>query len=144
MKILLNPWRGEPFVRTLNVDIPLNAEGPLTLVVADGTRFGQWEQREHRASLKPASVDQMIKVLNASRRSNHIYVRLVGRDTGSVVNGEVMPSLPSSVLSVMQGDRGTASNPPLQSSILGAWEIPMDHAVDGLRTLTLQLANRRP
>ena len=144
LKILLNPWRGEPFVRTVNVDIPLNAEGPLTLVVADGTRFGQWEQREHRASLKPASVDQMIKVLNASRRSNRIYVRLVGRDTGSVVNGEVMPSLPSSVLSVMQGDRGTASNPPLQSSILGAWEIPMDHAVDGLRTLTLQLANRRP
>jgi len=44
----------------------------------------------------------------------------------------------------MQGDRGAASNPPLQSSILGAWEIPMDHAVDGLRTLTLQLANRRP
>jgi hypothetical protein len=144
LKILLNPWRGEPFVRTLNVDIPLNAEGPLTLVVADGTRFGQWEQREHRASLKPSSVDQMVKLLNASRRSNRIYVRLVGRDTGSVVNGEVMPSLPSSVLSVIQGDRGTASNPPLQSSILGAWEIPMDHAVDGLRTLTLQLANRRP
>ncbi|MCU0251329.1 MAG: hypothetical protein MUE61_14045 [Vicinamibacterales bacterium] len=144
LKILLNSWRGEPFVRTLNVDIPLSAEGPLTLVVADGTRFGQWEQREHRASLKPASVGQMVKALNAARRGNRIYVRLVGRDTGSVVNGEVMPSLPSSVLSVMQGDRGAASNPPLQSSILGAWEIPMDHAVDGLRTLTLQLANRRP
>jgi len=144
LKILLHPWRGEPFVRTMNVDIPLNAEGPLTLVVADGTRFGQWEQREHRASLKPASVGQMIKALNASRRSNRIYVRLVGRDTGSVVNGEVMPSLPSSVLAVMQGDRGAASSPPLQSSILGAWEIAMDHAVDGLRTLTLQLANRRP
>jgi hypothetical protein len=144
VKILLNPWRGEPFVRTMDVDIPLNAEGPLTLVVADGTRFGQWEQREQRASLRPASVDQMVKVLNASRRSNRIYIRLVGRDTGAVVNGEVMPSLPSSVLTVMQGDRGTSANPPIQSSVLGAWEIPMDHAVEGLRTLTLQLANRRP
>jgi len=144
VKILLNPWRGEPFVRTLNVDIPRNAEGPLTLVVADGTRFGQWEQREQRASLRPASVAQMVKVLNASRRSNRIYVRLVGRDTGTVVGGEVMPSLPSSVLTVLQGDRGTASNPPIQSSILGAWEIAMDSAVEGLRTLTLQLASRRP
>ena len=126
------------------MDIPRNADGPLTLVVADGTRFGQWEQREQRASLRPASVDQMVKVLNASRRGNRIYVRLVGRDTGAVVNGEVMPSLPSSVLTVMQGDRGTSSNPPLQSSILGAWEIPMGQAVEGLRTLTLQLANRRP
>ena len=144
LKILLTPWRGEPFVRTMNVDIPLNAEGPLTLVVADGNRFGQWEQREQRATLKPASVDQMVKLLNAARRGNRLYVRLVGRDTGAVVNGEVMPSLPSSVLTVLQGDRGTSANPPIQSSILGAWEIPMGHAVEGLRTLTLQLANRRP
>ncbi|MFO7693827.1 MAG: SpoIVB peptidase S55 domain-containing protein [Vicinamibacterales bacterium] len=144
VKILLTPWRGEQVVRTLSVDIPQNAGGPLTLVVADGVRFAQWEQREQRATLKPASVDQMVKALNASRRGHRIYVRLVGRDTGAVVNGEVMPSLPSSVLSVMQGDRGAAANPPLQSSVLGAWEIPMDHAVEGLRTLTLPLSSRRP
>jgi hypothetical protein len=144
VKILLAPWRGAPIVRTLDVDIPRNAQGPLTLVVADGGRFAQWEQREQRGPVKPTSVDQMVKLLNASRRGNRIYVRLVGRDTGTVVNGEVMPSLPSSVLTVMQGDRGTASTPTLQSSILGAWEIPMDIAVDGLRTLTLPIANRRP
>ena len=144
VKVLLSPWRGEPVVRTLDVDIPRHAAGPLTLVVADGVRFGQWEQREQRASLKPASVDQMVKLLNAARRSNRIYLRLVGRDTGAVVNGEVMPSLPSSVLTVMQGDRGTASNAPVQYSVLGAWEIPMGHAVEGLRTLTLPLADRRP
>jgi hypothetical protein len=144
LKILLNPWRGAPFVRTLEVEVPRNAQGPLTLVVADGARFAQWEQREQRGPAKPTSVDQMIKQLNTSRRGNRIYVRLVGRDTGTVVNGEAMPSLPSSVLTVMQGDRGTASSPTLQSSVLGAWEIPMDVAVDGLRTLTLQLAPRRP
>jgi hypothetical protein len=144
VKILLTPWRGEPFVRTVDVEIPRNAEGPLTLVVADGNRFGQWEQREQRVALKPVSVDHMIKLLNAARRGNRIYVRLVGRDAGTVVNGEAMPSLPSSVLSVMQGDRGAAANPTLQSSILGAWEIQMEQAVDGLRTLTIQLSNRRP
>jgi len=144
VKILLAPWRGTPVVRTIDVEIPPHAQGPLSLVVADGVRFGQWEQREQRASLRPASIDQMIKLLNAARRGNRIYVRLLGRDTGAVVNGEVMPSLPSSVLTVMQGDRGTASNPPVQSSVLGAWEIPMGHAVEGLRTLTLPLANRRP
>jgi len=143
VKILLNPWRGEPFVRTVSVDIPRNAEGPLTLVVADGTRFGQWEQREQRAVLRPASVDQMVKVLNASRRGNRIYIRLVGRDTGAVVNGEVMPSLPSSVLTVMQGDRGTASSrrSSPRCSALGDSD---GIAVDGLRTLTLQPATRLP
>jgi hypothetical protein len=144
LKILLAPWRGDPFVRTVGVDIPPNAQGPLTLVVADGVRFGQWEQREQRSALRPATVDQMVKILNASRRGNRIYIRLVGRDTGAVVHGEAMPSLPSSVLAVMQGDRGAAPNPTLQSSVLGAWEIPMDMAVEGLRTLALTLADRRP
>jgi hypothetical protein len=144
LKILLAPWRGERIVRTIDVEIPRNAEGPLTLVVADGIRFGQWEQREQRAALRPATVDQMVKLLNASRRGNRIYVRLVGRDTGAVVNGEAMPSLPSSVLAVMQGDRGAAASPVLQSSALGAWEIPMDGAVEGFRTLALTLTDRRP
>jgi hypothetical protein len=146
VKILLTPWRGDPFVRTIDVEIPRYAEGPLTLVVADGVRFAQWEQRDRRATLSPATVDQMIKILNESRRGNRLYIRLVGRDAGAVVNGEAMPSLPSSVLAVVQGDRGAAANPPLQTSILGAWEIPTDQAVSGLRTLTIPLApeGRRP
>ena len=36
VKILLNPWRGDPFVQTIEVEVPRNAQGPLTLVVADG------------------------------------------------------------------------------------------------------------
>jgi hypothetical protein len=39
----------------------------------------------------------------------------------------------------MQGDRGSAANPPLQTSTLGAWEIPMGQAVVGLRTLTVTI-----
>lgn len=146
LKILLTPWRGEKTVRTVDVDIPRNAEGPLTLLVADGLRFAQWEQREQRTASAPGSVDEMIKVLNQSRRGNRIYVRLLGRDTGATINGAAMPSLPSSVLSVMQGDRGAATSPTLQTSTLGAWEVLTDQAVAGLRTLALTLSStdRRP
>jgi len=139
VKILLSTWRGERILQTVAVDIPRNAEGPLTLLVADGVRFAQWEQREQRAVLNPDSVDQMVKLLNQSRRGNRLYVRLFARDNGAVVGGEAMPALPSSVLAVMQGDRGSAANPPLQTSTLGAWEIPMGQAVVGLRTLTLTI-----
>jgi hypothetical protein len=139
VKILLGTWRGEHIVQTVAVDIPRNAEGPLTLLVADGVRFAQWEQRENRAALNPDSVDQMVKLLNQSRRGNRLYVRLLARDGGAVVSGEAMPALPSSVLAVMQGDAGGTSSPPLQTSTLGAWEIPMGQAVVGFRTLTLAI-----
>jgi hypothetical protein len=139
VKILLSTWRGEKILQTVPVDIPRNAEGPLTLLVADGVRFAQWEARDQRAALNPDSVDQMIKILNQARRGNRLYVRLLARDSGAVVAGEAMPALPSSVLAVLQGDRGSAANPPLQTSTLGAWEIPMGQAVVGLRTLTVTI-----
>ena len=40
VKILLGTWRGEKIVRTVAVEIPRNAEGPLTLLVAAITALG--------------------------------------------------------------------------------------------------------
>ena len=91
-----------------------------TVVVADGARLTQWEGGAARAASAPASVDQLIKVLNQSRRGNRLYVRLVTRDMGATVNGETMPALPSSVLAVMQGDRGGSANASMQVATLGS------------------------
>jgi len=140
LKILLTPWRGEPAVRTVEIEIPRHAEGPLTLVVADGVSFAQWEQRERRAALAPSTLDQLIKALNQARRGNRVYVRLAGRDAGAIVNGEILPSLPGSVLAVMQSDRGADAASALQTSVLGTWEISTDEAVRGIRTITIPLA----
>src|SRR5439155_17797233 len=48
LKVLLRTYRGEDVVRTLPIDIPPNANGELSLIVSDGLRLGQVEQREAR------------------------------------------------------------------------------------------------
>jgi hypothetical protein len=78
-------------------------------------------------------------VLNSARKNNRLYVRLVGRDGGAVVKGESLSSLPPSVLAVMEADRNGGSFSPLDSALLGEWEIPTEHAVVGSRTLTLPI-----
>ena len=50
-----------------------------------------------------------------------------------------LAALPPSVLAVMEADRSGGSFRPLQSAVLGEWEIPTDLAVSGSRTLTLPL-----
>jgi hypothetical protein len=136
LKVMFRTYRGEEVVRTVPIAIPANASGSLSLLVSDGNRLGLAEQREARTPLS-RSVDQMIKSLNKGRRNNTLYVKLLGSDAGAVVNGELLSSLPPSVLGVLEGDRNGGSFNPLHSATLGEWELTTEHAVSGARTLTI-------
>jgi hypothetical protein len=140
LKILLRTYRGEEEVRTLPVEIPVNASGVLSVMVTDGSRLAQIEQRETRPSAQQRSVDQTIKTLNNARRNNTIYVRLLGSDPGAVVNGELLSSLPPSVLGVLEADRNAGSLNPIRGATIGEWELPTDYAVSGSRTLSLTVS----
>ncbi len=139
LKVLFRTYRGEEVVRTLPIDIPSNASGALSILVSDGARLGLAEQREARLA-QPRTVDQMIKSLNKARRNNTLYVKLLGSNAGAVVNGELLSSLPPSVLGVLEGDRNGGNFNPVHSATLGEWELPTEHAVAGSRTLTITVS----
>jgi hypothetical protein len=143
LKVLTRSYRGGEKISTIPIDIPANAAGQLTVMVTDGKQLNQIEQRELRRSIQPQSVAHMIKVLNEARRNNRLYVRLLTGTPGAVVNGEALPSLPPSVLSVFEGDRSGGNFTPIRSAALGQWELPMDSAIVGTRVLTIDLDSRR-
>ena len=139
LKILTRSYRGEEKISTVAVDIPANASGSLSIMVTDGRQLNTIEQRELRRSVQPQSVAQMIKLLNTTRRNNRIYVRLLAGAAGAVVNGEAMTALPPSVLAVLEADRNGGSFSPIRSATLGEYELPMEMAVVGSRTLTIEI-----
>ena len=138
LKVLFRTYRGDEVVRTLPVQIPFNASGALSILVSDGARLGQNELREARQ--QPRTVDQMIKSLNKARRNNTIYVKLLGPGAGAVVSGELLSSLPPSVLGVLEGDRNGGNFNLLRSATLGEWELVTEHTVAGSRTLTFTVS----
>jgi len=140
LKMLLRTYRGEEITKTLPVEIPANARGTVSIMVADGTRLSQWEARELQIQpLQTRDLPQMIRVLNNTRKHNRLSVRLLGRDNGAVVKGESLSSLPSSVMAVLESDRNGGSFRPLRNAMLGEWDIATEHAVTGTRTLTLTI-----
>jgi hypothetical protein len=140
LKMLLRTYRGDDVVRTLPIQIPTNASGTLSLVVSDGARLSQVEQRDTRGPNQVRSVDQVIRSMNKGRRNDTLYVKLLGSDAGAVVNGELLSSLPPSVLGVLEGDRNGGTFNPLHSATMAEWELPTDHAVAGSRTLTITVS----
>jgi hypothetical protein len=139
VKVLLRTYRGEDVLRTIPIEIPANATGSLRVVVSDGQRLAQAEQREARLP-QPRSVPQLVRSLNKTRRNDTLYVRLIGSDAGAVVNGELLSSLPPSVLAVLEADRSGGSFNPIQSATLGQWELVTEHAVNGIKTLNVQVS----
>jgi hypothetical protein len=140
LKVLLRTYRGDEVLRTLPIDIPGNATGTLSVLVSDGGHLGQTELRDARMPQQPRSVPQMIRTLNRARRNNTLYVKLLGTDAGAVVNGELLSSLPPSVLAVLEADRSGGNFNPLHSATLGEWELTTEHAVSGTRTLTITVS----
>lgn len=139
LKVLLRTYRGEEVTRTVPIDIPSNATGTLSILVSDGSRLSQWEQREVRQSLQPRAVSQMIRAFNNARKNNRIYVRLLSTDPGAVVNGELLSALPPSVLEVLEADRNSGNFAPLRSATVGEWELSTDQAIVGSRLLTISV-----
>ena len=139
LKMLLRTYRGEDQLRTVPIQIPTNASGALTILVSDGGRLGPAEQRETR-SPQGRSVDQIIRALNKGRRNDTLYVKLMSSESGAVVSGEMLSSLPPSVLAVLEGERNGGNFNPLHSATLGEWELATEHAVSGSKTLTINVS----
>jgi len=144
LKVLVREYGGGERLYTVALTIPPNAPPNVTVLVADAARMTQWEQRELQASQRPQSVSQIIRTLNAQRRNNRLYVRLLRAGPGAVVNGEPLPALPPSVMSVLEADREGGAFARLRSAVLGAWEVSTERAITGSRTLAITLEPGRP
>jgi hypothetical protein len=138
VQVLLRTNRGEALIKRVPVEIPVNATGPLQLLVADATRFAAEDRRQTRgAEVQP--VAQMIRTFNRARRNNRLYVRLSATDEGAIVNGEPLSALPPSVLAVLEADRHSGTYSPLRTAVRGEWEVPVELAISGSRQLTITL-----
>jgi hypothetical protein len=137
LQVQLRDFRGTTETVSVPVTMPTHISGPLTLMVTDATTLNTLEQREIRPG-KPANWPALLAQLNATRRNNRLYVRLITSSAGTVVAGETLPALPPSVRSILDEDK-TVASAPVTRTVVGSWEHRVDRAVRGSRELTLTL-----
>jgi len=137
VNVQLRDYRGGTRVIEIPVTMPMRAGGPLTLLVSDAPTLQTLEERDLTPGPAATWQDMLTRVRN-TRRGNRVYVRLMDDAVGTVLGGEVMPSLPGSVQSAVQADPTTART-RVSKSVVGAWEHRTDRVVRGSRELTLTL-----
>jgi len=110
------------------------------MLVADGTTFMAMDAAEQGEDLIPRDLTQLVRFINNLHKVDRLYLRLFRRQPGAVVNGEGLPGLPPSILSILRSDRNTGSMNPIQTVPLMEFELPPgDYIVTGSKTLNLEI-----
>jgi hypothetical protein len=137
VQVLLRHYRGDTETVSIPVTMPPGASGPLTLLVSDAATLTALEQHDVNPA-RPNTFAETLAQLNSTRRNNRLYVRLLAPGVGSVVGGQALPRLPSSIQSVLEADK-SVSTAPLSRAIIGAWELRLDRVVKGSREIPVTL-----
>jgi hypothetical protein len=141
VETVLRPYRGERLVRQIPIRIPTSAsKGILRILVSDGDTLDRMRRGLPMMMSRKLGLAPTIALLNKERANNRVYVSLFESDPEAMVADKVMPTLPLSVMNVMENLRGTQDMVVLnESSVNEASTEPLDYVVSGAQVLLINI-----
>jgi len=140
VEVLLRPYRGDAIIEHVPVRIPTSASkgSTMRILVSDGDMLDRL--RRNPSGSQRLDLASTIGVLNKQHVNNRVYVSVLDQDPEAMVADKVMPSLPLSVMNVMDGMRGTQDMTVLgESSVSETSTKPLDYVVSGAQLLTITI-----
>ncbi len=140
VKVFLRQFRGERIEREVNVHIPAGMpRGEHRILFSDAETLNRFQSIA--GSLNNfVDVRQTVTMLNQERSNNRLYVSLIESQPTVYSDEKVLPSVPGSVLNVMQ--TGRSANHQFVSAPESTFEqpsIPFDVVVNGNYSLKINV-----
>jgi hypothetical protein len=138
VKVFLRPYRGESLERDFTLRIPDGlAKGEHKIMLSDADTINRMQtvagMLDHYIGLP-----ETVSLINQERSNNKLYVSLLEASPTAYYEDKTLPSLPASILNVMQS--GGGSNRSLITSPDSASEqmsLPFDYVVTGSYALKI-------
>jgi len=138
VKVYLRPYRGERIEREVRVKIPAGIpKGDHKILLSDAETLNRM-QTVAGATNHFMDLPATVSLINQERSNNRLYVSLVQPRPTYYEEDKTMPSLPASVLNVMQASR--AGNRPFVSSGESTQEqasIPFEYVISGSQSIKI-------
>ena len=140
IETVLRPYRGEVVLQQIPIHIPTStSKGPLRILVSDGETLDRVRRTSPLLGRK-MDLASTIALLNKQHVNNRVYVSLLEADPEAMVADKVMPTLPLSIMNVMDSMRGTQEMIVQgESSVNEAATGPLDYVVAGAQVLTITI-----
>src|SRR5215471_18809447 len=132
VKVFLRPYRGERMERSITVKIPAGMpKGEHRILFSDADSLNRI-QSTAASGARFMDMRETVSLLNQERTNNRLYVSLLEGRATYYSDDKTLPSLPASVLNVMQTER-TASRSLVGTTetVLEQVSIPFEQMVGG-------------
>ncbi len=136
---VLRPYRGESIVRQIPIKVPTSTpKGTLRILVSDGDTLDRL-RRVTPALARKLDLASTIAMLNKEHANTQLYVSLLEANPQAMVEDKVMPTLPLSVMNVMDGMRGTQDMVVIGESAVNEASSPLDYVVSGAQVISVTI-----
>jgi len=140
LKVFLRPYRGEAIERNFTVKIPDGLErGDHRILLSDADTLNRMQNIAGIVN-RYMDLPETVSLINQERTNNKLYVSLVEASPTAYVDDKALPSLPSSMLNVMQSGRApTRTMLTSPDTATEQTSLPFDYVVSGSYTLRLHV-----
>ncbi|HTD24701.1 MAG TPA: SpoIVB peptidase S55 domain-containing protein [Terriglobales bacterium] len=139
VEAVLRPYRGERIVRRIPIKVPTSApQGTLRILVSDSEALDRM-RRIYSSFSQRLDLGSTIALLNKEHANNHLYVSILEPNPQAMIDDKVMPSLPLSVMNVMEGLRGTQDMLVVGESAVSEASTPLDYVVSGSQVISVTI-----
>ncbi len=136
VKVFLRPYRGERIERSFKIKLPEGLpHGEYRLLLSDAETMNRVQASAGHVN-RFIDVPQTVSLINQERSNDKLYISLIQSRPTLFADDKTMPSLPASVLNVMQSGRSPGR--PYVTSAETAQELaslPFDYMVSGSYSL---------
>jgi hypothetical protein len=140
VKVFLRPYRGERIERDVQVNIPAGmTKGEHRILFSDADTLNRMQSAAALGN-RYMDIPETISLLNQERGNNQLYVSLVDGRPTYYADDKTLPSLPASVLNVLQAEK--TSTRVLAGSAETAKEqlaVPFDQMITGSYSLKVNV-----
>jgi hypothetical protein len=135
----LRPYRGDSIIRQIPIKIPTSTpKGLLRILVSDGDSLDRMRS-QNTALNRKLDLASTIAMLNKEHLNSRLYVSLLEANPEAMVGDKVMPTLPLSIMNVMDGMRGTQDMVVTGESSVSEAFTPLDYVVSGAQIITVMV-----
>jgi len=136
VKVYLRPFRGERLERIVKLKLPAGlSKGEHRILLSDADTLDRIQSRLG-ANGRFLSIPQTVSLLTQERSNTKLYVSLIEPRPTVFTEDKALPSLPGSVLNVMQtGRTGNRMLPSISETAAEQADLELDQVVSGAYSL---------